>query len=90
MKETQSTIALFLGGFALLLTIIVVGFGLSNRGLEHKLQGQQGTINKGQLSQQVGSALIRDAATIAVNQSNSQLRELLSKHGISININNNK
>jgi predicted Holliday junction resolvase-like endonuclease len=88
MKETQSTIAIFLGGIALVLTIVLVGVSISNRSLERKLQVQQGAIQAGQTSQQVGSAIVRDAATIAVQNNNSQLRELLGKHGITINTNN--
>lgn len=85
MKSVQSTIAVFLGGLALVLTLVLVITSVMNRGLERKLQAQQGTIQQGQISQQVGTAIVRDAAQIAVGQNNSQLRELLSKHGIQIN-----
>ncbi|MDR0533731.1 MAG: hypothetical protein LBH01_07235 [Verrucomicrobiales bacterium] len=85
MKDTQSTIAVFLGGIALVLTVVLVGVSISNRSLERKLQIQQGAIQQGQISQQVGTAIVRDAAQIAVQANNTQLRDLLSKHGITIN-----
>ncbi|MDR2463743.1 MAG: hypothetical protein LBD30_08205 [Verrucomicrobiales bacterium] len=87
MKETHSIIALILGGLALLLTIVLVGVSIGNRSLERKIQAQQVVINNGQVSQQVGRAIINDAATLAVNANNAALRELLAKHGIQINQN---
>jgi hypothetical protein len=88
MKETQSTIAIFLGGIALVLTFVQVSISISNRSLERKLQAQQGTIQAGQASQQVGSAIVRDVANIAVQKNNTELRDLLGKHGLTINTNN--
>jgi hypothetical protein len=88
MKDIQSTIAVFVGGFALVLTVVLVGISISNRGLERKLQSQQGIIQQGQASQQVGTAIVRDAAQVSVQTDNTALRDLLSKHGITINTQN--
>jgi hypothetical protein len=90
MKQAHSSLAVLLGGLALLLTLILVIVSIMNRGLERKLQVQQGTIQQGQMSQQVGTAIVRDAAQLAVGQNNTQLRDLLSKHGITINTSNAK
>ena len=59
----------------------------SNRTIERGLQDQQVNINRGQLSQQVGTALVKDLAVASV--SNSKIKELLSKHGITVNQNAN-
>lgn len=68
-----------------MLTIVLVFINHSNRGLERKLQEQQVQIQNGNVSQQVGRAIVQDAATIAVNTNNEELRGLLNKHGIQIN-----
>ena len=84
MKETHSIITTILGGVALLLTIVLVFISMNNRSLGRKLEAQQVIINNGQISQQVGRAIIQDAAQLAVQANNAGLRDLLSKHGITI------
>lgn len=86
MKDTQSTIAVFLGVLSLMLVLILAGFSLSNRSLGRKLQAQQGQIRQGQISQQVGQAIVKDVATLAVQNNNTELKDLLQKHGITINV----
>jgi hypothetical protein len=84
MKEISSIIAVIAGGIAFLLTVVLVGVSVSNRGLERKLQVQQAAIQNGQVSQQVGTAIVRDVAQVSVQAGNTALRDLLSKHGITI------
>jgi hypothetical protein len=84
-NSITNTLSVALGGLALVLALVVVIFNVTNQSLERKLQAQQGAIRQGQMSQQVGTAIVRDAAQMAVQGRDSQLRDLLAKHGITIN-----
>ncbi|MDX6765498.1 MAG: hypothetical protein SFU85_01775 [Candidatus Methylacidiphilales bacterium] len=87
MKPWQYYVSTGLASLALLLTIALLVVTTANRNVERGLQEQQVNINRGQLSQQVGTALVRDLAVASV--SNSRVKELLSKHGITVNQNAN-
>lgn len=48
-------------------------------------QAQQQTINDGtQLAQQVGPAVLRDLASVALQNKNENIRKLLAKYGVTV------
>jgi len=87
MNSWKNTTSVVLGGLSLLLTVTLIGLGVSNqylqKSLQEELQKNQPTINQGQLSQQFGTAIIRDMAAASVN--NSKMKDVLAKHGITVN-----
>lgn len=74
-----------MAGLTVIMTIALLVISTSNRTIERGLQEQQVNINRGQMSQQVGTALVKDLAVASV--SNAKIKELLSKHGITVNQN---
>lgn len=74
-----------MAGLTVVMTIALLVISTSNRTIERGLQEQQVNINRGQMSQQVGTALVKDLAVASV--SNAKIKELLSKHGITVNQN---
>lgn len=86
MTKIQATILTVLSALCLLAALTLVAVSAANRSIERGLQEQQMVINKGQVTQQLGNAIIRDLAGLSVN--NSKIRELLSRHGINVNVNN--
>jgi uncharacterized membrane protein YhiD involved in acid resistance len=86
MKPIEFYISTGLASLALLATIFLVVITSANRSIEQALQDQQLRINRGQVSQQIGSALVRELANASV--SNSKIRELLTKNGINVTVNN--
>lgn len=87
MKPWQFYTSTAVAGLALLLTIALLVITTSNRTLERGLQEQQVNINRGQMSQQVGTAVVKDLAVASV--ANSKIKDLLAKHGITVNQNTN-
>jgi signal transduction histidine kinase len=85
MKPWQFYLSITLAGLTLLLTIALLVITTSNRTLERGLQDQQVNINRGQMSQQVGTAVVKDLAQLSI--SNSKIKDLLAKHGITVNQN---
>ncbi len=92
MNSWKHTAAVVLGGLTLLLTVTLIGLGVSNqylqRSLQEEAQKSQATINQGQLSQQFGQAIIRDMANASIN--NPRMKDVLAKHGITVNQTPNK
>lgn len=86
MKSIQSLILTALCGLCLLAAVALVAVSAANRGIERGLQEQQTVINKGQVSQQIGTAIVRDLANLSVN--NAKIRELLARNGINVTVNN--
>jgi hypothetical protein len=87
MRPIHFYLSTTLACLCLLATIILISVGAANRSIERGLQDQQLTINRGQVSQQIGTALVRDLA--GLSPSNSKVKELLAKHGINVTVNNN-
>jgi hypothetical protein len=85
MYKWQYFVSLALSAVALLLTITLIVTGKTNQDIQQELQKQQTEINKGQVSQQIGTALLRDMAVASVN--NSKIKDLLAKHGFTVNQN---
>ena len=71
-----------LGLICVCLSIAVIISGKSNQNLQSDLQAQQIEINKGNMSQQIGTNVIRDIAAAATK--NLKLRDLLSRNGFTL------
>ncbi|MDQ3117686.1 MAG: hypothetical protein M3Q86_13940 [Verrucomicrobiota bacterium] len=81
MKRWQFTFLLTLGIVCLGLSLVTIVFARENRKLQEGLQAQQAIINKGNLSQQIGTNLVREMAAVA--QNNEKMRTLLQENGFS-------
>ncbi len=82
MKSWQFQLNTALGGLSLILVIVVVILSQNNRGIQNELQQQQQVIQQGQLTQQVGTAIVRDMAQLSLR--NQRVKELLARHGYNI------
>ncbi|MDZ4789311.1 MAG: hypothetical protein SH807_10255 [Blastochloris sp.] len=82
MQKWQQVTLLILSGLVLFLTLALVVIGILNQKTSQELQAQQLEINRGQLSQQVGTAIVRDMAAASVN--NSRIKDLLTKYGFTV------
>jgi NADH:ubiquinone oxidoreductase subunit 6 (subunit J) len=85
MQKWQYNVSLALSVVVLLLTITLIVTGKTNQDIQQQLQKQQLEINKGQVSQQIGTALLKDMAVASVN--NSKIKDLLAKHGFTVSQN---
>jgi predicted Holliday junction resolvase-like endonuclease len=85
MKPTQFYIAVALGAICLILSIALIALGQSNQHLQMEAQSQQAEINKGSMSQQIGTNIVRDIAQLSVK--NEKLKEVLTKNGFNISVN---
>lgn len=83
MDKWQQNTLLTLSGLTLILTLTLIFIGVTNQSAAKALQLEQNEISRGQVSQQVGSNIVREIATLSVN--NSKLKELLAKHGFTVN-----
>jgi hypothetical protein len=86
MKPIEFAVTTGLAGLCLVAALALVVITSANRSIERGLQEQQQVINRGQVSQQIGTALVRDLASISVN--NAKVRDLLSRNGINVTVNN--
>jgi hypothetical protein len=86
MKPIEFAVTTGLAGLCLVAALALVVITSANRSIERGLQEQQQVINRGQVSQQIGTALVRDLAGISVN--NAKVRDLLSRNGINVTVNN--
>jgi hypothetical protein len=84
MKPIEFAVTTGLAGLCLVATIALVVITSANRSIERGLQEQQLVINRGQVSQQIGTALIRDLAGISLN--NPKVRDLLARNGINVTV----
>lgn len=84
MKPVPFYITVALAAVSLLLSIAVVALGQSNQQLQTELQKQQEEINRGNVSQQVGTNLLRDMASASVK--NDKMKEALAKNGYNVNV----
>jgi hypothetical protein len=83
MKAAEYYLCLALGVVAVVLAVLVLITGRSAQGLQASLNAQQEEINKGALSQQIGTTLLRDCIQSALT--NARMRELLQRNGITVN-----
>jgi hypothetical protein len=85
MKMWQFVIALVLGFTCAGLTAFCIMTGLANQSLQAELQQQQLEISRGNLSQQVGTNLVREVASKA--SSDPALKDMLTRNGFVLNEN---
>ncbi len=82
MNRWQYLTVSALGALSLILSISLIISGESNRSLQAGLQAQQSEINKGSMSQQVATNLLRDIAGAATKD--DKLKELLTRNGFTL------
>jgi ABC-type phosphate/phosphonate transport system substrate-binding protein len=85
VKSYQFYTTLAASGLCLALSIAGVFMGQSNQAAQLQAQQQQEEINKGVTAQQVGTNILRDVAPLSLK--NEQLKNLLAKHGYTVNAN---
>lgn len=66
----------------MLCAVMIIVSGQNARRIERILNNQQAEINKGQLSNQIGIALLQDMAAASANS--PKMRDLLEKHGFQV------
>ena len=82
MKRWQFALLLTLGILCLCLSLVTIVFARENRKLQETVQAQQAIINKGGLSQQIGSNLLREMGAVA--QRDEKMRALLQENGFNL------
>ena len=82
MKRWQYLVLLVLGAACLCLSLVTIVFARQNRKLQQVAQEQQAIIQKGALSQQIGSNLLREMAAVA--PSDEKMRDLLKENGYNV------
>ena len=82
MKGWQFLFLLVLGIACVCLSLVTIVFARENQKLQGEIQLQQAAINKGALSQQVGSNLLREMAAVA--QTDERMRDLLKNNGYNL------
>lgn len=82
MKGWQFSLLLAIGVACLCLSLATIVFARQNRKLQEAVQEQQAMINKGALSQQIGTNLVREMAAVA--QTDEKMRQLLQENGFSL------
>lgn len=85
MKTPQYYTVLSLAVLALALTITLIVLGQGIQATQAKLQAQQEDINRGSMSQQVGTNLLKDVA--AGSQKSAKLKDVLTKSGYTVTVN---
>ncbi len=83
MKRSQFTLLLAIGIACICLSLVTIVFARQNRQLQEAVQAQQAIINKGALSQQIGTNLLREMAAVA--QTDDKMRQLLKDNGYNLN-----
>ena len=79
MKRWQFVLLMTIGVACLCLSLVTIVFARQNRKLQEAVQAQQAIINKGAVSQQIGTNLLREMAAIA--PTDEKMRELLETSG---------
>jgi len=88
MKPTQFYVGVALGAACLVLSIASVCMGQSNQRLQLEAQGQQLEINKGNMSQQIGTNILRDMAQSSVKD--EKMKAVLAKNGFNVQVTPNQ
>jgi hypothetical protein len=82
MNRAEFSLLMALGVICLCLSLVTIVFARQNRKLQEGVQAQQALINKGALSQQIGTNLVREMATAA--QTDEKMRQLLQENGFNL------
>ncbi len=85
MQRWQFTLLLIVGLACICLSLVTIVFARENQKLQAEVQAQQVTINKGAVSQQIGTNLMREMGAAA--QSDDKMKQLLKDHGYNISTN---
>ena len=78
-------IVLALSGITLILVFVYLWVSGQNRAVQAEINQRQQFINQSIQFGRVNEALVRALATVAVNDKDEKLRDLLAQNGISIN-----
>jgi signal transduction histidine kinase len=84
MKKSHSLILMLVGAACLVLSIFFVALGQSNQRLLLDAQQQQNEINRGNMSQQIGTNMLKDLAQISLK--NEKVKALLAKNGYNVQV----
>jgi type II secretory pathway pseudopilin PulG len=93
MKQTQFYIAVALSAVCLLLAVVLIALGQSSQSaqldlqkrqneVQIEVQQRQAEVNKGEVSQRVGTAILQDMASVALK--NSKIKDVLAKNGYNV------
>ncbi len=82
MKRWQFALLMIIAVACVCLTLVSVVFARQNQKLQADVQAQQVIINKGALSQQIGTNLLREMAAAA--QSDAKMKQLLQDNGYNL------
>jgi len=85
MKRAAYTVLMALGVACVAVTGAVIWLSMTNTALQERVQRQQDTLNRGVLSQQgreISANVVRAMGAVAVT--NSAMREVLRKHGYTV------
>lgn len=85
MKRWQFFLLLIVGLACLCLSLVTIVFARQNQKLQAEVQAQQAIINKGALSQQIGTNLLREMGTAA--QTDDKMKDLLKENGYNFSVN---
>jgi hypothetical protein len=78
-------IVLALSGITLILVLVYLAVSEQNRAVRSEINRRQQFINQSIQFGRVNEALIRAMATVAVNDKDDKLRDLLAQNGVKIN-----
>jgi signal transduction histidine kinase len=84
MKKIQCYILVLVGVACLVLSIVFLKLGQSNQHLLIQAQEQQGEINRGNMSQQIGTNILKDMAQLSLK--NDKIKEVLAKNGYNVQV----
>jgi len=85
MKPPQFIVAVILSLVPLILVINLIFMGQKNESLQMQLQAQQEEINRGSMSQQIGTNLLKEIAQASVKD--DKLKDVLAKSGYTVTAN---
>ena len=78
-------VVLALSGITLILVLVYLSLSQQNRSIQAEVDRRQQFINQSMQFGRVNEALIRVMASVAVNDKDDKLRDLLAQNGIKIN-----
>jgi hypothetical protein len=88
MNQALAILNVILAGLCFLGMIFLSTSVSKNTKLQQGLQQQQLTINKGKVTQQVATQIVKDMALISLQD--EQIKALLEKYGFTVQVNQNE
>jgi len=93
MKETQFYIVVALSAICLVLSLAAIALGQSAQRaqfdfqkrqseIQIEMQRRQAEVNRGMMSDKIGSAILQDLASVALK--NQKIKDLLAKNGYNV------